>query len=100
VAVELVRTGTLIVDDTTDRARYERQVHTIRPDVVDGTSGAPLVDATGGVVGIVVLANRADGTSYAVTAGEVADLLRGIRSTGGTEPAGNLEADAAAACPD
>ena len=61
------------------RRRYEREVHTIRPDVPDGTSGAPLVDEAGDVAGIVVLANRSDGTSYAVTAAEVRAVLAANR---------------------
>ncbi len=100
VAAELVRTGTLIVDDTSDRARYEREVHTIRPDVPGGTSGAPLVDATGDVVGIVVLANRADGTSYAVTAGEVQRVLDENRSARRDVSTADPDRDAAPACPD
>ena len=66
--VTVTRTGPLVVHDTTDQARYEREVHVIRPDVPEGTSGAPLVDEAGKVAGIVVLVNRGDGTSYAVTA--------------------------------
>lgn len=100
VAAELLRTGTLIVDDATDRARYERQVHTIRPDVPDGTSGAPLVDAGGDVLGIVVLANRTDGTSYAVTADEVARMLDENRSGRRDVPVADPVRDAAPACPD
>ena len=75
-----MRTGPLVVHDTTDGARYEREVHTIRPAVPDGTSGAPLVDGAGDVAGIVVLANRTDGTSYAVTSDEVRRLLAANRA--------------------
>lgn len=75
VAAAVIRTGTLIVYDATDRARYVRQVHTIDAAVPPGTSGAPLVDEAGNVLGIVVLANRTDGTSYAVTSAEVRPLL-------------------------
>ena len=95
-----MRTGTLIVDDTTDRARYERQVHTIRPAVPEGTSGAPLLDADGSVVGIVVLANRTDGTSYAVTAGEVQRVLDENRSARDDASTPDPDRDAAPACPD
>ena len=75
VAATVVRSGTLVVHDATDRTRHERRAHTIDVAVVEGTSGSPLVDATGAVVGIVVLANRADATSYAVTSDEVARLI-------------------------
>ena len=70
-----VRTGRLVVHDTTDDARYEREVHTFTPGVEPGTSGAPLVDDDGRLAGIVVLANRTDGTAYAVTAAELRRLL-------------------------
>jgi S1-C subfamily serine protease len=81
--VEIVRTGDLIVNDTTAGLRHRRQVHTFSPAVTGGTSGAPLLDAEGRIVGIVVLANRGDGTAYAVTAAEIADLLADM----GREPA-------------
>ena len=73
--VRIVRTGTLVVHDTTDRARYERQVHTFAPGVEDGTSGAPLVDAAGRVLGVVVLDRRGGDVAYAVTARELSGLL-------------------------
>ena len=69
--VDVVRTGRLIVDDITGGVRHERSVHTFTPGVEPGTSGAPLVDDSGRVAGIVVLTNRTDGTAYAVTAAEL-----------------------------
>ena len=73
--VEVLGTGELIVNDATSGLRHHRQVHTFTPAVASGISGAALVDAGGAVLGVVVLANRGDGTAYAVTAAEVADLL-------------------------
>jgi hypothetical protein len=99
IAAEVVHTGTLVVHDTTDRARYEREVHVIRPAVPAGTSGAPLVDAGGRVTGVVVLANRADGTSYAVTSEEIRRLLGANRSAAGAVPRADLGPDAAVPCP-
>jgi hypothetical protein len=90
------RTGRLVVDDTTDRARYERRVHTITPDVVDGTSGAPLVDELGHVLGIVVLANRSDATSYAVTRSEIESVIGANRSAIAAVP----DPPAPPVCPD
>jgi S1-C subfamily serine protease len=75
LGVELVRTGRLVVHDATARTRHERQVHTFTPGVAEGTSGAPLVDEDGRLLGIVVLDNRTDGTAYAVAATELAGLL-------------------------
>jgi S1-C subfamily serine protease len=99
VPVDLVRTGTLIVDDATDRARYERDVHTVRPAVAAGTSGAPLVDASGRVLGIVVLANRRDDTSYAVTSGEVGAVRDAAGDPGGDGPRAGAVRTADVTCP-
>jgi S1-C subfamily serine protease len=77
VDVRLVRTGALTVHDTTDRRRYRRRVHTFTPGVPDGTSGAPLVDAQGRVLGVVVIDNPRRGVAYAVTAAELARVLAG-----------------------
>ncbi len=77
IDVEILRTGPLVVRDTTDRARYEREVHTFTPGVEDGTSGAPLVDDDGRVLGIVVLDNPAAGVAYAVTGEELSRSPRG-----------------------
>jgi S1-C subfamily serine protease len=76
IDVEILRTGPLVVRDTTDRARYRREVHTFTPGVEDGTSGAPLVDDDGRVLGIVVLDNPGRGVAYAVTGKELANLVR------------------------
>jgi S1-C subfamily serine protease len=76
IDVEILRTGPLIVRDTTDHARYQREVHTFTPGVEHGTSGAPVVDDHGRVVGIVVLDNPGRGVAYAVTGKELTNLLR------------------------
>jgi S1-C subfamily serine protease len=82
--VRITRTGTLVVHDATDGVRYERQVHTFTPGVDDGTSGAPLVDEDGRVLGIVVLDNPGRGVAYAVTAGELTELVDRRRLTAAT----------------
>ena len=76
IDVEILRTAPLVVRDTTDRARYRREVHTFMPGVEHGTSGAPLVDDDGRVLGIVVLDNPNRGVAYAVTGKELTNLLR------------------------
>jgi S1-C subfamily serine protease len=78
--VRVIRTGRLIVHDATTGGRNERDVHTLRPAMPQGTSGAPLLDARNRLVGLVVLDNRADGTAYAVTGEEIDRFLaqRGI----------------------
>jgi S1-C subfamily serine protease len=77
IEVEILETGPLIVRDTTDRARYQREVHTITPGVEHGTSGAPLVDYHSRVLGIALLDNPGRGVAYAVTGNELTNLLRG-----------------------
>jgi S1-C subfamily serine protease len=75
IDVEILRTGPLVVRDTTDRASDRREVHTFTPGVEHGTSGAPLVDEHGRVLGIVVLDNPGRGVGYAVTGKELTNLL-------------------------
>jgi S1-C subfamily serine protease len=75
IDVEILRTGPLVVRDATDRARYQREVHTFTPGVEDGSSGAPLVDDDGRVLGIVVLDSPGRGVAYAVTGEELSRLL-------------------------
>jgi S1-C subfamily serine protease len=86
VEVEILRTGPLVVHDATDRARYEREVHTFTPGVEDGTSGAPLVDREGRLLGIVILDRPGRGVADAVTARELSALLD--RSGGGSAAGG------------
>lgn len=74
-AVDIVKTAELIVHDVTDRRRYERLVHTIAPGVAAGTSGAPVVDDAGRVLGVVVLDDRRRDVAYAVAATEISALL-------------------------
>jgi S1-C subfamily serine protease len=81
--VTIVSTGPLVVDDTTDRRRYRRQVHTFAPGVPDGTSGAPLVDDRNRLLGVVVL--NGSGVAYAATAGELSALLERHRSAEASE---------------
>jgi S1-C subfamily serine protease len=94
--VTVIRTGPLVVHDTTDQARYEREVHVVRPDVPEGTSGAPLVDEAGQVAGIVVLVNRGDATTYAATAAEARAVLAANQATLAAEQV----PPAPMACPD
>jgi S1-C subfamily serine protease len=73
--VEIIGTERLVVHDATTGHVHRREVHTLRPMVAPGTSGAPLVDDRRRVLGVVVLDNRTDGTAYAVTAAEIRRFL-------------------------
>jgi S1-C subfamily serine protease len=81
VAVDLLRTVTLEVDDVTAGTEYRRRVHVVAPAVDAGVSGAPLLDSRGRLRGIVVLAHRGDDASYAVTGSELRDLLAEVTRT-------------------
>ena len=74
-AVTVRSTGMLVVTNVSDHTRVEREVHTFSPGVPDGTSGAPLVDAAGRVVGMVQLDRDGSTLADAVTAAELATLL-------------------------
>ncbi len=82
IPVTVLRAITLVVNDTTNGERHERSVLTISPSVPEGTSGAPVVDEAGRVLGIVVLDNRTDGTAYAVTSAELRTVLAADRIPG------------------
>jgi hypothetical protein len=71
----LLRTVMLEVDDVSDGVVHRRQAHVLEPSVEGGVSGAPVVDGSGGLLGVVVLAGRASGRTYAVTADEVRSFL-------------------------
>jgi S1-C subfamily serine protease len=71
--VEIDRHVTLVVEHATDRATYRRDVVIFTPGVVDGDSGAPIVDDSGRPVGAVVAGQDDEG--IAVDAQEIADLL-------------------------
>jgi S1-C subfamily serine protease len=75
-SVRVLRSGPLVVHDATTGEVHRRDVHTFRPMVVPGTSGSPLLDDRGRLLGIVVLDNRTNGTAYAVTAAEIGRFLR------------------------
>jgi hypothetical protein len=90
LAVEVVRTGELVVDDTTDRATYRRLVQTFAPGVDAGVSGAPLTTTDGRLLGVVVLDRRDTDEAHAVATSE----LRSLVDAGGGRPA------AAPRCPD
>lgn len=80
--VEIVRTGMLVVHDTTAGARHRREVHTFEPGVEAGTSGAPLVTEDGSLLGIVVLDRQGADRADAVTTAELTRLLAAPREPG------------------
>ncbi len=73
LAVRITSTGPLVVNDVTDGERHRRDVHRFAPGVAAGTSGAPLLDGAGRLLGIVVL--DASDEAYAVTAAELRAVL-------------------------
>jgi Trypsin-like peptidase domain len=91
--VRLLRRETLVVDHASDDATYRRHVVVFAPGVIEGDSGAPLVGEEGSLVGVVIL-TRDDREAYAVTAAEVADLLRGQPAGDGDELGSDHRVDA------
>lgn len=86
IDVEVVRTGDLVVDDTTAGRRWTRRTHRFRGEVAGGTSGAPLLDLDGRLLGIVVLTMRARDESYAVSVDELEALLATVDGGAGGGP--------------
>jgi S1-C subfamily serine protease len=82
--VEIVRSGSLIVDDVTDHVRHERVVHTFTPGVDPGASGAPLTTPSGRLLGIVTL-DRTDTNEAHATASH--ELRRLVDQHGASDPA-------------
>jgi hypothetical protein len=80
--VEIVRTGELVVHDTSAGRRHRRQVHTFRPGAAPGTSGAPLTTEAGELLGVVILDRRGDDRADAATVDEVAAVLAADRGPG------------------
>jgi S1-C subfamily serine protease len=74
--VAIDRHVTLVVEHATDRATYRRSVVIFTPGVVDGDSGAPVVDESGRLVGVVIADQHGEGV--AVDAGEVKALLAAV----------------------
>ncbi len=73
--VEVVRSGPLIVNDVTDHARHERDVHTFTPGVARGASGAPLTTPAGRLLGIVALDRTDTEEAHATAAHELRRLV-------------------------
>ena len=65
IETRLTRTLTLRIDDVTRGVVHERSALELDVVVDPGDSGAPVVDADGRVIGIVVLSRAAAGVSYA-----------------------------------
>ncbi|MEM9042635.1 MAG: trypsin-like peptidase domain-containing protein [Actinomycetota bacterium] len=75
VAATVDRTVRLVVDDVTDDRRSERRSHVVRPGLPPGSSGAPVIDDDGHLVGVVVLTGRRTDESFVVAGDEVATFL-------------------------
>lgn len=72
----VLRVVTLRVDDVSAGRQHERRSTVLDTLVRPGHSGAPVLDADGGLVGVVVLRDRAAGTSFASLAPRAVDLWR------------------------
>lgn len=74
-AIDVQRATRLLVDDVTTGRTYRRSAFVFSPAVPEGTSGAPIVDTDGDVLGIAVLSDSTAAISYATSADEVETVL-------------------------
>ncbi len=75
VAAFMVRTLRLRVEDVRAGTTAERQALELDVIVDEGDSGSPVLDADGGLLGVVVLRRPATGVSYASVVPAFTDLL-------------------------
>jgi S1-C subfamily serine protease len=75
IAARLNRTLTLQVEDVSAGTTSRRETLELDLVVEPGTSGSPVVDADGSVIGVVVLARASTGVSYASRLPALPDLL-------------------------
>jgi putative serine protease PepD len=73
---------TLSVDDTTDGVVHHREALVLDGVVPAGTSGAPVVDGDGRVVGIVTISHTGRSRTYATRTGELLSLVDSAPTTG------------------
>lgn len=79
IPVQIRRETRLVVDNISTHTTVERNAIVFTPGVDDGTSGAPLVNATGELIGIVVLSSRYGEQAYAVRIDEIAQVVERSR---------------------
>jgi S1-C subfamily serine protease len=77
----ILRIVTLSVDDATDGVVHRRQALVLAGAVPDGTSGAPVVDGDGRVVGMVTISHAGRDVTYATRTGELQPLIRSAATT-------------------
>jgi S1-C subfamily serine protease len=77
------------IDEPADDTVYTRAGFSLTFGAVRGNSGAPVVDRSGAVIGMVFATARTDThLSYAVSATEIATVLSGLTPTSPTVPTG------------
>lgn len=77
------------IDEPADDTTYTRTGLSLTFGAVRGDSGAPVVDRTGAVIGMIFATARADTRlSYAVSAAEIAAVLAGVSPRSPSVPTG------------
>lgn len=84
IEANVVRVLTLRVNNLTDGVVHERPSLELDVVVQPGHSGAPVVDATGRIVGVVVLSRASTGVSYAAAFESIDELLETMLDAGRT----------------
>ena len=91
------RIVTLTVDDTTDGVVRHRVALVLDGAVRSGTSGAPVVDDDGQVVGVVTISHAGRDVTYATAAAEIRPLLGSELDSGPAVTQSSLAAPGACA---
>jgi S1-C subfamily serine protease len=94
--VTVRRTGELVVHDRTAGVSHRRRNVVLAGAVVDGTSGAPVVDESGRVVAMVTLTDAGRRESHATDAGELLEFVAAARAR---EDVARAALDQAGRCP-
>ncbi|MGH9132583.1 MAG: S1 family peptidase [Ilumatobacteraceae bacterium] len=87
VATTVERVVRLEVEDATDEAVHHRLALVLDGALAGGASGSPVVDADGGMVGMVTVAHAGRDVTYATAASELSALLEAARDAGDTSAA-------------
>jgi S1-C subfamily serine protease len=82
IDTSITRVVTLSVDDATDGVIHRRRALVLDGAVPAGTSGAPVVDDDGRIVGMVTISHTGRDVTYATRTGELRPLIDAASASG------------------